>query len=328
MEIANIKELPLISVIVPVYNAEKSVRRTLDSILSQTYVNLDIIIVDDGSTDRSCQLCMEVSHLDPRVRVLRKENGGLSAARNHGLEHARGKYIAFCDADDRMTPDSIMALVNCMDDDVQLAVIGASFEFPEGRTAVWKQFEDKTYSRSDDCGTWLRYGTVWGKLFVREVIEENRLRFTEKVCTEDCVFYWEYLEHVTKVRTSSVIGYYYYKGGNCTSTSSRVRPPLWWEKNFDCLVAEYERSVSSFHASENDVKAIRSFVSETIFNSLSASYVYDVRRSDRKRIYEKARNAVSDYQAGSRKQKVLAASVRYLPFAIFDCLVSLGRHLR
>lgn len=90
----------LISVVVPIYNVENYIKKCVDSILSQTYKNLEIILVDDGSPDNCPQICDEYAQKDSRIKVIHKENGGVSSARNIGMENARGKWIAFIDADD------------------------------------------------------------------------------------------------------------------------------------------------------------------------------------------------------------------------------------
>ena len=94
------KEQPLISVIVPVYNVEKYLKKCVNSITSQTYENLEILLVDDGSTDLSGQICNEFEKNDARIKVIHKKNGGLSNARNVGIEKAQGKYLMFVDSDD------------------------------------------------------------------------------------------------------------------------------------------------------------------------------------------------------------------------------------
>lgn len=101
----------LVSVIVPVYNVEKYLRVCLDSILCQTYHNLDVILVDDGSTDESGRLCDEYGNLDNRVRVIHKENGGLASARNVGLDFVKGDYICFVDSDDFIEPSMVENLL-------------------------------------------------------------------------------------------------------------------------------------------------------------------------------------------------------------------------
>ena len=103
-----------ISIIVPIYNMEKYLNKGVNSIINQSYENLEIILVNDGSTDDSLNICNKFKKKDKRVVVLKKENGGLSSARNYGIEHANGKYISFVDADDYIEKDYIEKLYNCI----------------------------------------------------------------------------------------------------------------------------------------------------------------------------------------------------------------------
>lgn len=112
----------LISVIVPVYNAEKYLARCIDSVLGQTHAELELILVDDGSTDGSGGICDAYAARDPRVRVIHKANGGVSAARNDGIEAALGEYIAFCDNDDFYAPGMLARLLEiCLEGDCDIA---------------------------------------------------------------------------------------------------------------------------------------------------------------------------------------------------------------
>lgn len=103
-------EEKLISIIVPVYNVEKYLKECIDSVISQTYKNLEIILVDDGSTDKSGEICDEYSKKDSRIKVIHKENGGLSDARNVALDIAKGEYIGFVDSDDYVEKDMFETL--------------------------------------------------------------------------------------------------------------------------------------------------------------------------------------------------------------------------
>ena len=98
---------PLISIIIPVYNAEKYLKKCLDSVINQTYKNLEIILVDDGSTDKSPEICDKYAEKDSRIIVLHKENGGVSSSRNAGLDIFKGEYLSFVDSDDYVEPDYI-----------------------------------------------------------------------------------------------------------------------------------------------------------------------------------------------------------------------------
>ena len=95
----------IISVIIPVYNVEKYLSRCIESVLNQTYRNLEIIIVDDGSTDDSLNICRRYEKKDKRIKVIHQDNGGLSSARNKGLMNSTGEYISFVDSDDWLHPD-------------------------------------------------------------------------------------------------------------------------------------------------------------------------------------------------------------------------------
>lgn len=100
-----------VSIIVPVYKAELYIRKCIDSILSQTFTNFELLLIDDGSPDNCGKICDEYAELDTRVHVFHKENGGVSAARNLGLDHAKGDYVCFIDSDDWIDPDMLETLI-------------------------------------------------------------------------------------------------------------------------------------------------------------------------------------------------------------------------
>lgn len=131
---------PLISVIVPIYKVEKYLKKCVDSIINQTYKNLEIILVDDGSPDNCPKICDEYARQDRRIKVIHKENGGLSDARNAGMKVATGEYISFIDSDDRIKPEMIEAMYNRMIEDnsdlVSSGVIWIDEEDTEIRTAT------------------------------------------------------------------------------------------------------------------------------------------------------------------------------------------------
>lgn len=131
---------PLISVIIPVYNVEKYLRRCLDSVIAQTYQNLEIICVDDGSIDDSGKICDQYAVRDARIKVIHQENQGLSAARNRGLDAAEGEYIAFVDSDDYILEDMYKKMLDkLLDYSVDLCVCQWQYEFSDGRQVVKKK---------------------------------------------------------------------------------------------------------------------------------------------------------------------------------------------
>lgn len=169
---------PLISVIVPVYNVEKYISACVDSILAQTYTKLEILLVDDGSTDSSGALCDEYARRDVRVRVIHQENGGLSNARNTGMQTAQGTYFAFVDSDDFIAGDYIAYLYEMIEKHhAQIAVCGYQKVYPgdeyscyRGRTGNHNSVDSEKVYRTEEGLQQLLYqrgiiSSAWGRLF-------------------------------------------------------------------------------------------------------------------------------------------------------------------
>jgi len=184
-----------ISVIIPIYNVEKFLKQGINSVLNQTYTNLEIILVDDGSKDLSPQICDEYSKLDKRIKVIHKENGGLSTARNAGLDIATGKYIMFLDADDTFEPNSCEVLykeIEKRDADfvtgnyIHMTYDGVKWENPLFDINIYDNFElsINDYQKS----FFVMNSVVWNKIFKRDFIEKHNLRFIPKALAEDAIF--------------------------------------------------------------------------------------------------------------------------------------------
>ncbi|MBD5133161.1 MAG: glycosyltransferase [Clostridiales bacterium] len=177
---------PLVSVIVPVYNVEKYLVCCLDSIIGQTYQNLEIILVNDGSTDGSGEICLRYEQSDPRVRLFTQENSGLSAARNTGLDHMKGDYIVFVDSDDYIAPHLIEILLNkALEYDVPLAMC-SWLEVEDGSDyAAWdmassgqadfceKMSRDEVFDMIGTRGD-VRFVVAHGKIYSRRIFETLR----------------------------------------------------------------------------------------------------------------------------------------------------------
>ncbi len=183
----------LISVIVPVYNVEGYLERCVNSILCQTYESLEVILVDDGSTDASPGMCDEFAVRDGRVRVIHKENGGLSDARNAGLSIASGEYIGYVDSDDRIEPDMYELMHRaCVENDAQLCVCRYFSEYADrtegggtGTCSVLSRDELlRVYIGGDE--RYVIYNSVWSKLFRRSLVEG--MEFPKGRNSEDIVY--------------------------------------------------------------------------------------------------------------------------------------------
>lgn len=186
---------PLISVIIPVYNVEKYLHRCLDSVIAQTYQNLEIICVDDGSIDESGRICDQYAVRDARIKVIHQENQGLSAARNRGLDAAEGEYIAFVDSDDYILEDMYKKMLDkLLNYNVDLCVCQWQYEFSDGRQVVKKKNIDPTiYGRkaSLEFARFLYRGNyengvvvaAWNKLYRRVLLD--KIRFEGRIHEDD-----------------------------------------------------------------------------------------------------------------------------------------------
>lgn len=175
----------LVSVIIPIYKAEKYLSMCVDSVLNQTYQNLEVILVDDGSPDNCPAICDEYAQKDKRIRVLHQKNAGLSMARNAGLDICTGDYITFVDSDDALHVDFVARLLAaCEENDAEIAVgdfmkatpaeylpkIAAPLANKPVRVVDGREANMMLYRRSE----WVRMVTAWGKLFRREMLEMER----------------------------------------------------------------------------------------------------------------------------------------------------------
>ena len=180
--------MPTISIIVPVYKVEPYINRCVQSILDQTYTDFELILVDDGSPDRCGQMCDEWATKDERIRVIHKENGGLSDARNAGLDVARGEYIGFVDSDDYIYPEMYEVLFRCAVEDGSGMV---TFQgFAPADPALASQYVNREIVQAQQALEQFHqryYGRIWTaaptKLYKRSIFEG--LRFREGIIYED-----------------------------------------------------------------------------------------------------------------------------------------------
>ena len=180
---------PLISIVVPVYNVENYVAECITSLINQTYRNIEILLVDDGSTDKSGQICDSFAN-DDRIRVFHTKNAGVSAARNYALDRARGDYIGFADSDDRAEPEMFETLLRCAEKSgADVALCGFDREYPSGirqssRPPVYVEASGAEAVSTVFYEYGLIYNYAWNKLFRREFFESG-FRFPVGFLYED-----------------------------------------------------------------------------------------------------------------------------------------------
>lgn len=236
----------LISVIVPVYNVERYLRECVDSIVNQTYKNLEIILVDDGSTDSSSDICEEYARTDSRIRVIHKENGGLSSARNMGLDNAHGEYVGFVDSDDYIACDMYEKLIKaCKTNNSSIAICHA-IVFNDGH----KPIINRGYIKKDYCtedkkiifsNALVMSQSVCNKLFRKELF--NEIRFPYERVTEDGYIIYDVLYRARRVSYVALGGYFYRRRDDSITTRKYV------ERDADfviCNVRSYYRIKNKF----------------------------------------------------------------------------------
>lgn len=209
----------MVSMIVPVYNSEKTLSRCIDSILNQTYRDFELILLNDGSTDTSGEICDAYAKRDSRVRVVHKENTGVSDTRNRGIDLARGEYLQFLDSDDWITPDATALFVRTATEQ-QCDMVISQFYRVIGEHVSQKGAidEDGLMDRSTYANHMMQkpadfyYGVLWNKFYKRSIITEHRLRMDQSISwCEDFMFNLEYVRHTQTIYAMKVPVYYYVK---------------------------------------------------------------------------------------------------------------------
>ena len=222
----------IISVIIPVYNVEKYLSRCIESVLNQTYRNLEILIVDDGSTDDSLNICRRYEKKDKRIKVIHQDNGGLSSARNKGLMNSTGEYISFVDSDDWLHPDFLAFLYGeslLSNSDIVECSIIETFSYDK-YCVVDNYIHNRITFLGDDCfiefikGVYFKQ-TVWNKLYTRKVI--NNILFEYGKIHEDEFWTYRIFSRAKTVSFLNFKGYYYFQ-----RDGSIMKKPF-SEKNLD-----------------------------------------------------------------------------------------------
>ena len=234
-------ERPLVSIIVPIYKVESFLDECVNSLVKQTYQNLEIILVDDGSPDRCPSMCDEWAKKDDRVKVFHKENAGLSAARNYGISKATGEYLMFVDSDDYLKDNAVMESVTNIGDSDMLAFgcyeffekegnKGHDINFSKTQVVDYHEYWNEYFkSRLDFI-----YIVAWNKLYKKEVFD--RLRYTPDKINEDARIIESVINECDKITLLNEALYCYRRRGE-SITSTAIS-----SKNYDAVEARLTRT--------------------------------------------------------------------------------------
>lgn len=280
-------QVPLVSIIVPVYNAEKYLNRCIDSILSQTMTDFELLLIDDGSKDNSGRICDEYSEKNARVRVFHKPNGGVSSARNLGLDNAKGKWITFVDADDRCSCNYLEHLLSKVDDDTDLIISYAVICDSTGEKAeVYPEYRvnatnfERLFVDSDMH--W--HTSPWAKLYRASIIYENSLRFNEMMhIGEDADFLFSFMLITDKIYVSSDTDYYYTcdVSGSLTKRINTIDSEIASYRTILCLVNRtiQQKNIKDNRSLDNLGWLVASYV-RRVLNSLYYNDAQSYKRID------------------------------------------------
>lgn len=224
--------MPLVSVIVPIYNAEKYLEQCVESILSQTYRSMEILLIDDGSTDGCSDICEKYALEDTRVRVIHKPNGGLVSARKTGVKEAVGDYVIWVDADDWIEPDYIEELVKVQErTQVKMVAADLYFDIDDSSKVIRNGFPYGVYDAGElyrsllYSGRFYEYGInphLVTKLIHREILQQKQMAVDERIVAgEDAAVTYPCVLAADKICIANVCGYHYVqRPGSMTKTES------------------------------------------------------------------------------------------------------------
>ena len=211
-----------LSVIIPVYNAEKTIERAISSVIHQSVKNIEIILIDDGSTDKSSTICQNFCENNKNILYFRQNNKGLSAARNVGIQHAQGTYLTFLDADDWIDNDYYHDMIQTMkENEVQMVMTGYTREFWGEKTCHRKSLicvstpKEICFEKKDSVFFTKTYSYnifihVWNKLYLRDIIISNNIGFDENLrYAEDVPFNIQYYKNIKQIFITTSCGYHY-----------------------------------------------------------------------------------------------------------------------
>lgn len=209
------KHNDLISIIIPMYNAQKDIIKTVNTLQNQTYKNIEIIIVDDGSTDDSYGLCKSKFKNDKRIKIFHKENGGVSSARNFGITKAKGEYIQFVDSDD-LVESTYCEDLHILIKKGKIDYAICSYIQAQDKNNINYLISDNIYDRNDFIKLFsssenpIYMNPPWNRIFKSKIIKKHKIKFEENISFgEDFIFNSKYLMFCRKIATTSKILYNY-----------------------------------------------------------------------------------------------------------------------
>lgn len=316
----------MISIIVPIYNSESTLRCCLDSVINQSFSDWELLLIDDGSSDKSGEICDEYAAMDQRIQVFHKANGGVSSARNIGLDYAKGEWVTFVDADDFIRELYLVHLLEHSQKQVDLVISYA--EIHNGNDIQKESYPSKLVDETNFESMFVEndmhwHTSPWSKLYKRCIIEEFHLRFSEGMhIGEDAVFLYTYILCSNKIYISDDTDYCYfaYTSGSLTKRINSLSSETFAYHKIRVTVESIilEKSIKNSSALRNLNWLIASY-QRRILNAL---YHNNVQKQKRLFIL---RDTDWDYyikhiHSNSLKEKILIALLKVHLYKFYDLI--------
>lgn len=313
---------PLISIIVPVYNSEKYIRRCIESLLKQEYSNIEIIIINDGSSDNSLLVAEEYLPKDNRIRIINQKNSGVSKARNIGIDNVTGEYICFVDSDDYVEHNYISNFYIGLQNDVDLVFQGLNEIHLD--KSVRRIIPDQGYYQYAevlngiaDINKHRMFGYVCNKLYKTSIIRKNNLKFPEDInLSEDRIFALKYLKFVNNMQVVSLSGYNYELQESGLTLKNRSYKEI--KKAADTNLKEAFLLLKNRNSNRFEHDTRRMYVMSAIgyMHALfQENNSWETRYKEVKKFRKSYYGWLNEYKPVNRNQKIILKSL-YLPSSI------------
>ena len=319
---------PIISIIVPVFNVEKYISMCIDSILTQTFNDFELLLINDGSSDSSGEICDDFARKDNRIRVFHKPNGGAGSARNLGLEKATGEWVTFIDADDWVSSNFIENLYKPIFSDNTIDFVQAGCtNYVNNEIGEVEQVYD-FYLSDNPVYVFNHFrGLTVSKLFrLNNIIRTNNLKFDEQMhTTEDMAFTLDYILHIAKYCFIPEVGYYYRHNPNSLTHSKKIKPYNVALAEYKHLFSSVQRYIDKYQIPDNEIVFRKSQNAIRLSYTLSSLYLNNHDAVKRKRYlkndFSEKEKSVIKYFKGDFRSHILLLFYKAGFIELFDVLM-------
>lgn len=296
--------LKKVSIIVPVYNGSKFIKKTLSNIFTQTYGNIELILVNDGSTDDSLEIITSLSRKAPvsiNVKIINQDNSGIAKTRNRGIEEATGDYICFMDQDDGIYRNYISTLVKLIEESNSDILIGG-YNLVDGNGRIldkWILKPEKKYST-------FRITAPWGRIFRKNIIDKHNIRFMDTKVSEDFYFNVLYLSYCNNIKVTSYSGYRWLYNENSESHANWSQ--ISDERNPLIMLTQLQKDINKNNELDYDCleyMQLKHLVWYLLYVAKSAS------KEQLKKTYDEFFKWLDKYYPNYKKNKIMKNPVKY-----------------